>query len=145
VIAVNTDASFRDDLHLAGIAYCGALGRAGQVVDARNVMHAELLALAFAMSKAHACGVGAVTFRHDVSLSLRTPDFRYGDLEDARGLLRAMLAAHPGWRLKWVRRERNAEANVLARRALKIACGRPAQRRHCEEAERKELNQVEAA
>jgi ribonuclease HI len=145
VIAVNTDASFREDLRIAGIAYCGALGRSSQVVDARNTMHAELLAIALAMSKAHADGVPAVTFRHDAQLSLRTPDFRYGDLADARQVLRRMLAAHPGWRLKWVRRERNAEANVLARRALKIAHGKPGQRRHCEEAERKEQQRLEAA
>jgi GDP-D-mannose dehydratase len=47
------------------------------------------------MANAHAVGVDAVTFRHDAALSLRSPDFRYGDLTDTSNLIRIMQETQP--------------------------------------------------
>lgn len=141
MIAVNVDASYREDLERGGIAYCGALGRATQCVNARNTMHAELLALVFAMTAAHVQEVEDVTFRHDAEVKLRGPRRSgpsYGVLEDVRAVLRAMLDEHPGWQLKQIRRGRNVEANILARRALKLEVGSPAAKAHCVEAAERE-------
>lgn len=80
MIAVNTDASLREDLARAGIAYTGSFRR----------------------------------------------------------VVAQMLAAHPGWQLKQIRRSQNVQANILARRALKLENAGPVQRRHLERAERQE-------
>jgi ribonuclease HI len=145
MIAVNTDASFREDLARAGIAYTGPIvGHDAQVIDATDTMQAELCAIALAMAAAHTRGLEHVTFRHDadiqVRLSLRSNWVRSGHkgLLDARRVVARMLAAHPGWRLKQIPRGQNVHANILARRALKLETAGLAQRSHLERAEHQE-------
>jgi ribonuclease HI len=112
------------------------------VVDARDSLHAELLALLLAMSIAHARNVEAVTFRHDATLSLGGSRIRWrrhiGAATEARKVCRAMLAAHPRWKLKQVPRGQNVEANILARRVLKMEIGNEVQKSHCREAKQRE-------
>jgi ribonuclease HI len=141
MIAVNSDASFREDLGRAGIAYAGSLGEATQVVDARETMHAEMLALVLAMTVAHSANVKAVTFRHDADIVLQSSTAR-PHLEVLRQLIRCMLSEYPEWRLKHVPRGRNTRANVLARRALKMEIGFPVVKAHCESVLRRELERA---
>jgi hypothetical protein len=128
-VVVATDASWQDGL--AGLGFVKGEHRRSKVVGADNNMHAEALALAWAMQIMAA--MPRVVFmldcrtvvdwargvrRHRPALATESEEER-----EARVLVGELYAAMPGWRVVHVERQVVALAHVEAKAALR-AIGR---------------------
>jgi hypothetical protein len=114
---VEVDASWRDGW--AGLGVAGERGTHSRLVMAKSSLHAEMLALDFAMEWV-ARPLTHVMFLSDcrsaVDWARGKP--RHGEHNAERGTLCALrdhLAEHPGWRVEYVLRELVADAHAQAR------------------------------
>lgn len=109
---ISVDASY--DCGLAGVAYVGLAGEKAFSLLATSCTHAELIALVVAMIAAEAESIENVTFRTDCEpIALGKCPRRWLEV----GEIAAFLRKHPSWRVAHVRRDRNQQADAMARRA----------------------------
>lgn len=94
---VYVDASYRDGL--AGLAVVGALGEHTQKTKASSSVHAEVLALRWAMDMARAAGMKDLTFRTDCQAAFNA-------------LCRSSKKMR--WTVEQIPRRRNVRADALA-------------------------------
>jgi hypothetical protein len=116
---INTDASWQGGI--AGLAYVsGSLGNRATLVACSGSTEGEYLALLMAMEDADLSELpGAIDFRVD---STAVAHLAVGETRQLRALhhrVKTMLSRHREWRLVLVERQRNRDANKMARRTLK--------------------------